>query len=136
MDCSTPGLPVLHNLPEFAQIHIHLDSISDALQPSHPLPHSSFCLQSFHLVTLPLIPGLSFLKSSLDHVSALYKENRNLILKLSICLPCFLSHSSLYIPLDAYSFSSHTVLEQDLHAFSSLNSHLLLELPSILLDSA
>ena len=42
----------------------------------------SFCLQSFHLVTLPLIPGLSFLKSSLDHVTSLYKENRNLFLKL------------------------------------------------------
>ena len=23
MDCSTPGLPVLHYLPEFAQIHVH-----------------------------------------------------------------------------------------------------------------
>ena len=23
MDCSTPGLPVLHSLPEFAQTHIH-----------------------------------------------------------------------------------------------------------------
>ena len=23
MDCSTPGSPVLHSLPEFAQIHVH-----------------------------------------------------------------------------------------------------------------
>ena len=23
MDCSTPGFPVLHHLPEFAQTHIH-----------------------------------------------------------------------------------------------------------------
>ena len=23
MDCSTPGLPVPHHLPEFAQVHIH-----------------------------------------------------------------------------------------------------------------
>ena len=23
MDCSTPGSPVLHHLPEFAQIHVH-----------------------------------------------------------------------------------------------------------------
>ena len=35
MDCSTPGLPVLHHLPEFAQTHVH--SVSDAIQPSHPL---------------------------------------------------------------------------------------------------
>ena len=35
MVCSTPGLPVPHHLPEFAQVHIH--GISDAIQPSHPL---------------------------------------------------------------------------------------------------
>ena len=35
MDCSTPGLPVHHQLPEFAQTHIHW--VSDAIQPSHPL---------------------------------------------------------------------------------------------------
>ena len=23
MDCSTPGFPVLHSLPEFAQTHVH-----------------------------------------------------------------------------------------------------------------
>ena len=36
MDCSTPGFPVLHYLPEFAQIHVCW--VSDAVQPSHPLP--------------------------------------------------------------------------------------------------
>ena len=35
MDCSTPGLPVLHHLPEFAQTHVHW--VMDAIQPSHPL---------------------------------------------------------------------------------------------------
>ena len=35
MDCSMPGLPVHHQLPEFAQTHVHL--VSDAIQPSHPL---------------------------------------------------------------------------------------------------
>ena len=39
MDCSTPGLPVPHHLPEFAQAHAHC--ISDAVQPSHPLTPSS-----------------------------------------------------------------------------------------------
>ena len=34
MDCSTPGSPVLHHLPEVAQIHFHW--IDDAIQPSHP----------------------------------------------------------------------------------------------------
>ena len=27
MDCSTPGFPVLHYLPEFAQTHVHLTLI-------------------------------------------------------------------------------------------------------------
>ena len=35
LDCSTPGLPVLYYLPEFAQTHIHW--INDAIQLSHPL---------------------------------------------------------------------------------------------------
>ena len=39
MNCSTPGLPVHHQLPEFTQIHIH--RVSDAIQPSHPLSSPS-----------------------------------------------------------------------------------------------
>ena len=35
MDCSTPGFPVHHQLPELAQTHVHL--VGDAIQPSHPL---------------------------------------------------------------------------------------------------
>ena len=39
MNCSTPGLPVHHQLPEFTQTHIH--RVGDAIQPSHPLPSPS-----------------------------------------------------------------------------------------------
>ena len=39
MDGSTPGLPVPHYLPDFAQVHVQW--IGDAIQPSHPLPPSS-----------------------------------------------------------------------------------------------
>ena len=35
MDCSTPGFPVLHCLPKFAQTPVHW--VNDAIQPSHPL---------------------------------------------------------------------------------------------------
>ena len=45
MNCSTPGLPVHHQLPEFTQTHIH--RLSDAIQPSHPL---------LSLLLLPPIP--------------------------------------------------------------------------------
>ena len=45
MDCSTPGLPVHHHLPELTQTHVH--RVSDAIQPSHLcrpllLPPSAF----------------------------------------------------------------------------------------------
>ena len=39
MESRTPGFPVLHHLPEFAQTHVHW--VSDTIQPSHPLSPSS-----------------------------------------------------------------------------------------------
>ena len=45
MNCSMPGLPVHHQLPEFTQTHVH--PVSDAIQPSHPLSS---------LLLLPQIP--------------------------------------------------------------------------------
>ena len=39
MNCSTPGLPVHHQLPEFTQTHVH--RVGDAVQPSHPLSSPS-----------------------------------------------------------------------------------------------
>ena len=46
MDCSTPGLPVHHQLREFTQTHVHW--VGDAIQPSHPL------------LSLSLPPSVSF----------------------------------------------------------------------------
>ena len=45
MDCSTPGFPVHHQLPEITQTHVHW--VGDAIQPSHPLSPFSSRLQSF-----------------------------------------------------------------------------------------
>ena len=39
MNCSTPGLPVHHQLPESTQTHVHW--VGDAIQPSHPLSSPS-----------------------------------------------------------------------------------------------
>ena len=39
MDCSTPGFPVHHQLPELTQTHVH--RVCDAIQPSHPLSSPS-----------------------------------------------------------------------------------------------
>ena len=44
MNCSTPGLPVHHQLLESTQTHVHC--VSDAIQPSTVIPFSS-CPQSF-----------------------------------------------------------------------------------------
>ena len=43
MDCSMPGLPVHHQLPELTRVH----RVSDAIQPSHPW--SSFSAPAFSL---------------------------------------------------------------------------------------
>ena len=44
MDCSMPGFPLHHQLPEPAQTHVH--QVGDAIQPSHPVVPFS-CLRSF-----------------------------------------------------------------------------------------
>ena len=69
MDCSTPGLPVHHQLPEFTQTHLHW--VGDAIQPSHPLssplsPAAAKSLQSCPTLCDPIdgcppgssIPGI------------------------------------------------------------------------------
>ena len=45
MNCSTPGLPVHHQLPESTQTQVH--RVDDAIQPSHPL--SSLSPPAFNL---------------------------------------------------------------------------------------
>ena len=56
MDCSTPGFPVLHHLPELPQTHVNW--VDDDIQPSHPLSspsppafnlsqHQSFLMSQF-----------------------------------------------------------------------------------------
>ena len=44
MECSTPGFPVHHQLPEPAQTHVH--RVGDTIQPSHPLSSPSLLLPS------------------------------------------------------------------------------------------
>ena len=60
MDCSMPGLPVHHQLPEFTQTCVHW--VDDAIQPCHPLwspsPPTFNLSQNF-----PYIPYYVFSKS-------------------------------------------------------------------------
>ena len=64
MNHSTPGLPVHHQLPEFAQTHVQW--VGDAIQPSHPLssPSSPALNLSQH-------QGLFLWVSSLHQVTSL-----------------------------------------------------------------
>ena len=70
MDCSMPGFPVLHYLPEFAQTHIPL--VSDAIQPPHPLsspsPASNFSQHQGLLYWIVLNKGVFLIVQSLSHV--------------------------------------------------------------------
>ena len=45
MNCSTPGLPVHHQLPESTQTHVRW--VGDAIQPSHSVFPFSSCPQFF-----------------------------------------------------------------------------------------
>ena len=57
-NCSTPGLPVHHQLPEFTQTHFHW--VGDAIQPSHPL--SSPSLPTFNLSRIRVFSNESTLR--------------------------------------------------------------------------
>ena len=58
MDCSMPGFPVHHQLPELAQTHVH--RVSDAIQPSHPLSPSS--PPAFNLSQIRVVSNESVLR--------------------------------------------------------------------------
>ena len=96
MNRSTPGLPVLHHLPEFAQTHVH--RVSDAIQPSHPLSSPSLptisSVQSLSCVRLFVTPWIT------EHQASLSITNSRSLLKLmpiELVMPC--SHAILCHPL-------------------------------------
>ena len=51
MDCSPPGFPVHHRLPELAQTHVH--QVSDAIQPFCFFIYSTF---QFRLAIISSVP--------------------------------------------------------------------------------
>ena len=79
MDCSTPGLPVHHQLLEFTQTHVHL--VGDVIQPSHLLsspspPAFNLCLHQglfkwVHSLRWPKYWSFSFSISPSDEHSGL-----------------------------------------------------------------
>ena len=80
MDCSIPGFPVHHLLPEPAQTHVHRGG--DATQPSHPLSfpsapafnlsqHRVFSNESILRITWPKYWSFSFSISPSNEYSGL-----------------------------------------------------------------
>ena len=69
MNCSMPGLPVHHQLPEFTQTHDH--RVGDAIQPSHPLSSPS-----------PPAPNLSQHQSLFQWVNSLHEVGKVLEFQL------------------------------------------------------
>ena len=65
MECSIPGLPIHHQLPEFTQTQVHW--VNDALQPSHPLSSPSAAL------SLSQHQNLSKWVSSLHQVAKVFE---------------------------------------------------------------
>ena len=64
-DCSTPGLPVHHQLPEFTQTHVHW--VGDVIQPSHPLSSPSpACNLSQHQGLFPSVGSLHQVAKGLE----------------------------------------------------------------------
>ena len=77
MDCSTSGLPVHHQLPEFTQTHVH--RVSDAIQPSHPLsspspPAFNLSNESVLLIRWPKYWSFSFsIGPSKEHPGLIFR---------------------------------------------------------------
>ena len=68
-DCSMPGFPVFHYLPEFAQAHVHL--VIDAIKP-------------YHLLSFPFPPDLSLsqYQSAFQWVDSLHQVAKVLEIQL------------------------------------------------------
>ena len=62
INCSMPGLPVHHKLPESTQTHVHW--VGDVIQPSHPLSSPS-----------PPALNLSHLQGLFKQVSSSHQES-------------------------------------------------------------
>ena len=70
MDCSTPGFPVYHQLPEFAQTHVH--RVSDAIQPLYSV---------FWRYTKSKLVSLNKWIKSITYTQSIYLEKYTIVLK-------------------------------------------------------
>ena len=111
---STPGFPVLHNLPEFGQIHIHW--VGDAIQPSHtlsppspPALHLSHHQSLFQRVSSP--PQVAkVLELQLQHQSFQWIFNIDFLWNCQVWSPCNPRDSQESFPTPQFKSISSSVL--------------------------
>ena len=89
MDCSMPGLPVHHQLPEFTQTLVHW--VSDAIQPSHALSSPSP-----PTINLCQHRGLFKRVSSSHQVAKVLEQGKELVNLLSSWIRSLSSHLFLF----------------------------------------
>ena len=115
MDCSMPGFPVLHHLPDFDQVHVHF--IGDAIQPSQPLlvgkwikirclkflappppPHYIWLMWIFLKVLSVKLSKVSLFFNDMSHGISSMSSNSPLIIVICVqCLgECLKSHHLLF----------------------------------------
>ena len=137
MDCSLPGFPVHHQLPELAQTHVHW--VTDAIQPSYPLSPSSALNLSQH-------QGLSqwgysshqvakVLEFQLQHESFQWIFRTDFLEDSLVWSPCCSrdsQESSLTPQLEIISSYTHT--HTHTHTTFSLSIHLLMDIKVALLS--
>ena len=113
MNCSTPGLPVHHQLPEFTQTHVHW--VSDAIQPSHPLSSPSPALNiSQHQRLFKWVSSshqvVKVLEFHLQHQFFQWAFRTEFLLDGLVGSPCSPRDSQEYSPTPQFKSISSSVL--------------------------
>ena len=114
MNCSMPGLPVHHHLPEFTETHVH--RVGDAIQPSHPLlspsppaPNPSQHQSLFHWVSTSHKVA-KVLEFQLQHQSFQWTPRTDLLQNGLVGSPCSPRHSQESSPTPQFKSINSSAL--------------------------
>ena len=114
MNCSMPGLPVHHHLPEFTETHVH--RVGDAIQPSHPLlspsppaPNPSQHQSLFHWVSTSHEVA-KVLEFQLQHQSFQWTPRTDLLQNGLVGSPCSPRHSQESSPTPQFKSINSSAL--------------------------
>ena len=112
VDCSKPGLPVQHQLPEFTQTHTHL--VGDAIQPSHPLSFPSALNLSQHQGLFKWVGSLhqvaKVLELQLQHQSFQWVFRVDFLWEWLVWSPCCPKDSQESLPAPQFKSIISSVL--------------------------